>query len=102
MAEKPAQQEVKVSFPENLRGGVYSNNMVITHTREEFILDFMMITPPIGSVTARVIMSPGHTKRMLSALKSNLDKYEAKFGKVTEAPEPPKPQMGFHPPSGQE
>jgi hypothetical protein len=98
MAEKPAQQEVKISFPENLRGGVYSNNMVVTHTREEFILDFMMITPPIGSVTARVVISPGHTKRMLSALKANLDKYEAKFGKVTEAPEPPKPRMGFHPP----
>jgi hypothetical protein len=101
MAEKPAQQEVKVAFPENLRGGVYSNNMVITHTREEFILDFMMITPPIGSVTARVIMSPGHSKRMLSALKANLEKYESKFGKVTEASEPPKPQMGFHPPSAQ-
>lgn len=101
MAEKPAQQEVKVSFPENLRGGVYSNNMVITHTREEFVLDFMMITPPIGSVTARVIISPGHTKRMLSALKANLEKYESKFGKVTEAAEPPKPHMGFHPPSAQ-
>jgi hypothetical protein len=102
MAEKPAQREVKVSFPESLRGGVYSNNMVITHTREEFILDFMMITPPIGSVTARVIMSPGHTKRMLSALKANPDKYESKFGKVTEAAEPPKPQIGFHPPSTQQ
>jgi hypothetical protein len=101
MSEKGAQREVKVSFPENLRGGVYSNNMVITHTKEEFILDFMMITPPIGSVTARVIISPGHTKRMLSALKTNLEKYESKFGKVTEAAEPPKPQMGFHPPSAQ-
>lgn len=102
MAEQAAQREVKVSFPENLRGGVYSNNMVITHTREEFILDFMMITPPIGSVTARVIMSPGHSKRMLSALKANLEKYESKFGKITEAAEPPKPQIGFHPPSAQE
>jgi hypothetical protein len=102
MAEKPAQREVKVSFPENLKGGVYSNNMIITHTKEEFILDFMMITPPIGSVTARVIMSPGHAKRMLSALKANLDKYESRFGKITEAAEPPKPQIGFHPPSAQE
>jgi len=102
MAEKAAQQEVKqevkIVFPENLRGGVYSNNMLVTHTKEEFILDFMMVTPPIGSVTARVIMSPGHAKRMLSALKANLDKYESKFGKITEAAEPPKPQMGFHPP----
>ena len=98
MVDKPTQQEVKVAFPESLRGGVYSNNMVITHTREEFVLDFMMITPPMGSITARVILSPGHTKRMLSALKANLDKYESRFGKVTEASAPPKPQMGFHPP----
>ena len=92
MVDKPTQQEVKVAFPESLRGGVYSNNMVITHTREEFVLDFMMITPPMGSITARVILSPGHTKRMLSALKANLEKYESRFGKVTEASAPPKPQ----------
>ena len=98
MSEQPAKKEVKVSFPESLRGGVYSNNMVITHTKEEFILDFMMITPPVGSVTARVVTSPAHMKRMLSALKLNLDKYESRFGKLTEAPEPPRPTMGFHPP----
>ncbi len=98
MSEQPAKKEVKVSFPESLRGGVYSNNMVITHTKEEFILDFMMITPPVGSVTARVVISPGHMKRMVSALKLNLDKYESRFGKLAEAAEPPKPTMGFHPP----
>jgi len=97
MAEKPAKQEVKVSFPESLRGGVYSNSMFVTHTKEEFILDFIMITPPVGAVTARVITSPGHMKRMVAALAENLKKYEAKFGKLTEAPEPPKPTMGFHP-----
>ena len=97
MAEPPAKKEVKVAFPEGLRGGVYSNNMVIAHTKEEFILDFMMVTPPIGVVTARVITSPGHMKRMLSALKINLEKYEAKYGKLAEATEPPSPQIGFHP-----
>ena len=98
MSEQPAKKEVKVSFPESLRGGVYSNNMVITHTKEEFILDFMMITPPVGSVTARVVTSPAHMKRMLSALKVNLDKYESRFGKLAEAAEPPRPTMGFHTP----
>lgn len=97
MSEQPTKKEVKVSFPENLRGGVYANNMIVAHTKEEFILDFMMITPPVGSVTARVVTSPGHMKRMLSALKINLDKYESKFGKLVEAAEPPR-AMGFHPP----
>jgi hypothetical protein len=98
MAEQPTKKEVKVAFPESLRGGVYANNMIITHTKEEFILDFMMITPPVGSVTARVVISPGHMKRMVSALKTNLDKYESRFGKLTEAAEPPK-TIGFHPPA---
>ncbi|HEY55808.1 MAG TPA: DUF3467 domain-containing protein [Dehalococcoidia bacterium] len=98
MAEQPAKKEVKIAFPESLRGGVYANSMFATHTREEFILDFMMVTPPLGSVTARVITSPGHMKRMVSALAENMKKYEARFGKLTEAPEPPKPTMGFHTP----
>jgi hypothetical protein len=97
MAEKDAQKEVKVNFPGNLRGGVYSNVMMVTHTKEEFVLDFMMVTPPVGSVTARVITSPSHLKRMISALTENLTKYEAKFGKLTAAKEPPKPAIGFHP-----
>jgi len=98
MSEQPAKKEMKIAFPENLRGGVYANNMVIGHTKEEFILDFMMVAPPVASITARVIVSPGHMKRMLSALKLNLEKYESKFGKLTEAAEPSKPVMGFHPP----
>jgi hypothetical protein len=98
MAEQPAKKEVKIAFPEALRGGAYANSMFVTHTKEEFILDFMMITPPVGTVTARVITSPGHMKRMVSVLTENLKKYEARFGKLTEAPEPPRPAMGFHPP----
>jgi hypothetical protein len=98
MPGQPAKKEIKITFPESLRGGAYANSMFVTHTREEFILDFVVMTPPVGTVTARVITSPGHMKRMVSALMDNLKKYEAKFGKLTEAPEPPRPSIGFHPP----
>ena len=98
MAEKANQQEVKISFPENLRGGAYSNAMRISHTKEEFVLDFIMLSPPFGTVTARVITSPSHLKRMISVLQENLGKYESNFGKVAEAPEPPR-SLGFHHPS---
>jgi hypothetical protein len=92
-------QELKIFFPPELRGGVYSNLMYIGHTREEFILDFLMVRPPEGSVTARVIMSPGHIKRTIIALQQNLKKYEDNFGKITEAPEPQgKGKIGFHVP----
>jgi hypothetical protein len=98
MPEQPAKKEIKIAFPESLRGGAYANSMFATHTKEEFVLDFVLMTPPAGMVTARVITSPGHMKRMVSALTENLKKYEAKFGKIAEAPEPSKPTIGFHPP----
>jgi len=81
-------KEMRVEFPKELIGGVYSNNMVVTHTREEFIMDFLMMAPPSGAVTARVIVSPGHMKRILNALNENILNYEDKFGKIQAAEEP--------------
>ena len=99
MAEKEAKPGIQVYFPDNLKGGVYSNVMQVTHSKEEFVLDFLMVMPPAGSVTARVVISPGHIKRMINALVQNVGKYEEKYGKLIAAEEPPKPTMGFHPPS---
>ncbi len=73
-------QEIKVNFPEKLQGGVYANNMIVTHTREEFVMDYLMVVPPAGAVTARIIVSPGHMKRIVAALNENIQKYEQKFG----------------------
>ncbi len=68
--------------------GRYSNLLRITHTREEFILDFINLVPPQGVVTARIVTSPGHLKRILRALGANLDRYEQSYGTIPEAPEP--------------
>lgn len=68
--------------------GRYANLVRISHTREEFILDFITAIPPQGVVTARVITSPGHLKRLIRALQTNLELYERNFGPVPEAPEP--------------
>ena len=55
----PEQKQIKVKVPENILPGVYSNQMVVSHTREEFVLDFANLFPPEGIVNARVIVSPG-------------------------------------------
>ena len=81
-------KEIKINFPPHVQGDVYSNNMLITHTKEEFILDFLMVAPPVGSVNARVIVSPGHMKRILTALQDNISKYEKTFGAIQIAEEP--------------
>lgn len=87
-------QEIKVRFPEQLQGGNYSNVMNIIHTREEFVMDFMMLVPPVGTVTSRIIMSPGHMKRMVAALQENIKRYESQFGEIKIAQEP-KGKIGF-------
>ncbi len=92
MADAP--KEIKISFPPEIQGGVYANNMVVSHTKEEFILDFIMVAPPTGTVTARVIVSPGHMKRVLEALRDNISKYEGSFGTIQIAEEP-KSRIGF-------
>ncbi len=89
------QKELPVKFPDHLQGGVYANNMVVSHTREEFVMDFLMVAPPAGSVTARVIVSPGHMKRILAALQENVSKYEDAFGEIQSA-EAPRGEIGFH------
>jgi Protein of unknown function (DUF3467) len=86
MDEVPQGLNVKID-DEELKGR-YSNLLRITHTREEFILDFINLVPPQGIVTSRLITSPGHLKRIIRALAANLDRYEQTFGAIQEAPEP--------------
>jgi len=95
--EKKAEGNIQIDFPNSLKGGAYSNNMFVTHTKEEFIMDFLMIAPPTGAVTARVIISPGHMKRVITALQTNIKNYESKFGVIQEAAEP-KGTLGFNKP----
>jgi hypothetical protein len=87
--EQPEAPRVEIKLPEDMAGGAYANNMVVSHTREEFVLDFISVfAPRTGVVTARVVVSPGHLKRVVRALAENLARYEARFGALTEAPSP--------------
>jgi len=87
------QREIKIKCSDDFLRGVYENLTQITHTREEFVLDFANVFPPQGIVTARVIISPGHLKRIVKALGENMKKYEGKFGPVEEAKGPG--EIGF-------
>jgi len=87
------QKEVQIKAKDDVLKGVYSNLMIVLHTKEEFCLDFVnTFNPPI--LTARVLMSPAHLKRMIQALGVNMKKYEERFGAV-EAAEEPKAPIGF-------
>ncbi len=64
--------------------GIYSNLCVISHSSSEVILDFARALPGITKtrVYARIIMTPQHAKSLLSALSTNLAKYEEQFGAI--------------------
>lgn len=83
MIDKP--QQIQIEIDEPTARGIYANLALITHSETEFFLDFALIQPqtPKSKVLARVISSPAHAKRLLSALKDNIEKYEARFGAIS-------------------
>ncbi len=88
-------QQIQIKASDEDLKGKYSNNAQIMHTKEEFVLDFLNIFPPTGTLNSRVIISPSHFKRMIGAMKDNLKKYEDKFGKIKEVKGEERSSMGF-------
>jgi hypothetical protein len=86
-------QQINIKATDEKLKGEYSNVMQILHTKEEFVLDFLNVFPPTGTLNSRIILSPGHFKRMVKAMQENLQKYEASFGKLEQSAEPGK--IGF-------
>ena len=78
----PAGQQLQIQLPPEIQRGVYANQAYIAHTQEEFILDFILATPPGAVVNARVIVSPTHAKRLLATLQEGIAKYEQQFGAI--------------------
>jgi len=90
--EQQKKKEVKIQVKGNdaVMGGAYANNHMVHMNRDEFVLDFINVVPPQAMLGARVILSPGHFKRLIHIMGETLKKYEAEFGKLPEAtPKPP-------------
>ncbi len=96
-ANQQGKLKMQIKMPDEILKGVYANAMQVGHTQEEFIVDFMNLSPQqgVGIVSSRVIISPGHLKRIIAALQDNLQRYENQFGvvKIAEQPE----GIGFRP-----
>ncbi|WP_106134407.1 DUF3467 domain-containing protein [Mongoliibacter ruber] len=90
-------QQINVELPEEIAEGIYSNLAMIAHSNSEFVVDFIRLMPgvPKAKVKSRIIMTPDHAKRLLAALKDNISKYEAAFGKIESGSEGPSFPMNF-------
>lgn len=88
-----AQQQFNIELNEETAEGVYSNLVMISHSPEEFILDFIRVMPgvPKARVKSRIIITPQHSKRLLRALADNIEKYEAAHGEIEERTPPGQP-----------
>lgn len=82
-ASQPAQPvQVQIGTADELSRGRFSNNLLVGHNQEEFILDWIVNTPNGMHLVSRVIVTPGHMKRIVAALAENIHRYEQLFGPV--------------------
>lgn len=90
MENKNEQREIKIELTPEIAPGKYANLAIITHSANEFFLDFVSMVPnaPQARVQSRIVMTPENAKTLLMALQDNLRKYEDTFGVI--APKAPK------------
>lgn len=89
--------EIQIELSDEIAQGTYSNLAIISHSTSEFVIDFIRIVPgiPKAKVKSRIILTPEHAKRLLMALKDNIDKFEQQNGSIRIQNDP-----GFLPPIG--
>lgn len=76
--------ELKLDLSAEVARGNYSNFAVISHSANEFCLDFVTVAPNMAQaqVQTRVFMTPENAKALLMALRDNVVKYEETFGEI--------------------
>ncbi|MGE5190602.1 MAG: DUF3467 domain-containing protein [Gemmatimonadota bacterium] len=74
--------QIQIITGDEMARGRYSNNMAVSHSPEEFIIEWLLNSPSGTHLVSRVIVSPGHMKRIIGALSDNLRKYESRYGPV--------------------
>ncbi len=89
--------QINIELSEDIAEGVYSNLAMIAHSNSEFVIDFIRLMPgvPKAKVKSRIVITPEHAKRLLYALKENIEKYEEIFGAIKKTEEAPRFPINF-------
>lgn len=76
--------EMNIEMDEETAEGTYSNLVMISHSSEEFVLDFIRVVPGVqkARVKSRIIVTPQHALRLLDALEENIERYEEAHGTI--------------------
>lgn len=81
----PGEGKIEIHLDPEILKGTFANVTNIGHAKEEFILDYLFIQQhpaPFGKLVSRIILTPGHAKRLLQALQENIRRYEEQFGQI--------------------
>lgn len=95
--EEQNENQLNIELSEEIAEGIYSNLAIITHSSSEFVLDFIRVMPgvPKAKVKSRIILTPEHAKRLLTALQDNLEKFENIHGRIKIQQDPSGFPMNF-------
>jgi len=95
-SKPPNTIQVNIKADDEIQKGRYCNAAQISHSGEEFTMDFFFIhsNPPFGNLLSRIVLSPGHAKRLMLALQENIQRYEAIHGPIRMTPKPSE-EIGF-------
>jgi len=90
MAEE---RKMQVNADQQTRRGVYANLAMISHQKDEFVVDFLFLDPPTQTpqggqamLMSRVVLAPAHMKRLYKAIGENIEKYEKNYGTISLPP----------------
>jgi hypothetical protein len=83
------QNQLNIEISEEMAEGQYANLAIITHSHAEFVLDFVNVMPgtPKSRVKSRIILTPQHAKRLMNAMRDNIEKFEAAHGTIKDLEE---------------
>lgn len=76
----PQRPDIEIQGDQQMRGGIWANFALVSHSPHEFTLDFVRLdymteNPIQGVVVQRVNMSPLFVKQLIDALAANLADY---------------------------
>lgn len=95
--EESTPQQINIELSEEIAEGQYANLAMIAHSNSEFVIDFIRLMPgvPKAKVKSRIVITPEHAKRLLSALSENIQKFEESYGSIKSTQQMPTFPMNF-------
>lgn len=83
--------QVSARVPEKVNRGVFSTAVMVLQGQHEFVLDFVLGIVQPHQIAARVVVPPTVMPALVTAIRENLNNYQARFGPPPPLPVPPPP-----------